>query len=130
MTENRKLSDFRQWTLAVLRLLGSDPGRQVEYLRTSGVGPDEVLLQLDDVLHAARARLADGSLNNEDYLLLQAVNESVDSVSARPEAIWTEDALEGAAAWEEVRMASRAAKSSLERSWSQEAGDRHGNAEQ
>jgi hypothetical protein len=41
------------------------------------VGPDEVLLQFDDVLHVARARVADGSLSDGDYLLLQAVNEII-----------------------------------------------------
>ncbi|MEV7087623.1 hypothetical protein AB0O07_17260 [Streptomyces sp. NPDC093085] len=123
MTDDRKLADFRRWTLAVLGLLSAGPEKQVEYLRASGVGPDEVLLQFDDVLHVARARVADGSLNDEDYLLLQEVNESVNSVSAGPEVIWTEGALKEAAAWEEVRAASRAAKSGLEQSWSQDAGD-------
>ncbi|WP_018571666.1 hypothetical protein [Streptomyces sp. PsTaAH-124] len=123
MTGDRKLTDFRRWTLAVLGLLSAGPERQVEYLRASGVGPDEVLLQFDDVLHVARARVADGSLNDEDYLLLQSVNESVNSVSAGPEEIWTEGALKEAAEWEEVRAASRVAKSGLDQSWSQEAGD-------
>ncbi|GAA3973615.1 hypothetical protein GCM10022232_00920 [Streptomyces plumbiresistens] len=123
MTGDRKLADFRRWTLAVLGLLSAGPERQVEYLRVSGVGPDEVLLQFDDVLHVARARVADGSLNDEDYLLLQAVNESVNSVNAGPEAIWTEGALKEAAEWEDVRAASRVAKSGLEQSWSQEVGD-------
>ncbi|MGV9907371.1 hypothetical protein ACWDU8_33650 [Streptomyces sp. NPDC003388] len=123
MTGDRKLTDFRRWALAVLDLLSAGPERQVEYLRASGVGPDEVLLQFDDVLHVAHARLADGSLNDKDYFLLQTVNESVNSVSAGPEDIWAEDALEEAAEWEEVRAASRLAKSGLERSWSQESGD-------
>lgn len=123
MTGDRKLTDFRRWALAVLDLLSAGPERQVEYLRASGVGPDEVLLQFDDVLHVARARVADGSLNDEDYLLLQTVNESINSVSASPGEIWTEGALIEAAEWEDVRAASRAAKSGLEQSWSQEVGD-------
>lgn len=117
MTGDRKLVDFRRWTLATLTLLSAEPERQVEYLRASGVEAEEVLLQFDDVVHVARARVADGSLSNEEYLLLQAVNEGASSVNAGPDSIWTEGALEEAAEWEEVRAASRVAKSSLEQSW-------------
>jgi hypothetical protein len=123
MTAERKLPDFRQWTLAVLGLLSAEPEKQVAYLRESRVESDEILLQFDDVLHVARARVADGSLSHEDYLLLQAVNDSADSISAGSESIWTRGALEEAPEWEEVRAASRVAKSSLERSWSQDFGD-------
>lgn len=123
MTSERKLTDFRQWTLAVLDLLSADSDRQVAYLQASGVEADEMLLQFDDVLHVARAREADGSLKHEDYLLLQSVNDSANSVSAGPGSIWTEGALEEAAEWEELRAASRVAKSRLGRSWSQDVSE-------
>ncbi|MEU3520943.1 hypothetical protein ABZ770_37760 [Streptomyces sp. NPDC006654] len=123
MTDDRKLAEFRRWVLTVLGLLSAEPERQVEYLRASGVGPDEVLLQFDDVLHVARARVADGSLSDEDYLLLQEVNGSINSASASPEDIWTDDAFKEAAAWKDVRAASRVAKSGLEESWSLKVGD-------
>lgn len=123
MTGDRKLADFRRWALDTLGLLSADPEKQVEYLRSSGVEAEEILLQFDDVMHVARARVADGSLNHEDYLLLQAVNESANSVSAGPESIWTEGALEEASEWEAVRTSSRLAKAGLGQSWSQEVGD-------
>lgn len=123
MTSDQKLADFRQWTLAVLDLLSAESDRQAAYLQASGVGADEILLQFDDVLHVARARVSDGSLRREDYLLLQPVNERADSVSAGPESIWAADALEEALEWRELRAAARAAKSSLESSWSQDFGD-------
>lgn len=123
MTGDQKLADFRRWTLATLSLLSEEPERQVEYLRASGVEAEEVLLQFDDVLHVARARAADGSLSDEDYVQLQAVNRSANFLNAGPGPIWTEGALKKAAEWEEVRSASRVAKSSLEQSWNQDSGD-------
>lgn len=120
MTGERKLADFRRWTLAVLDLLSAEPDRQAAYLQASGVGVDEILLQFDDVLHVARARVGDRSLSHEEYLLLQSVNGLADAVSAGPESIWTELALEEAVEWRELRAAARAAKASLERSWSQD----------
>ncbi|MEU1296351.1 hypothetical protein ABZ439_28475 [Streptomyces sp. NPDC005840] len=123
MTGERKLTDFRRWTLTVLGLLSAEPDRQAAYLQASGVGADEILLQFDDVLHVARARVGDHSLSHEEYLLLQSVDERADSVSAGPESIWAEIALEEAAEWRELRAAARAAKSSLERSWSQDFDD-------
>lgn len=123
MNSEQKLAEFRQWALAVLDLLSADSGRQVAYLRASGVGADEMLLQFDDVLNVARARVADGSLNREDYLLLQSVNGNANSVSAGPVSIWTESALEEAVEWEELRAASGVVKSRLERSWVQGFGE-------
>ncbi|WP_280886283.1 hypothetical protein [Streptomyces sp. LBL] len=83
---------------------------------------DEILLQFDEVLHVARARVADGSLKREDYILLQSINGSADSISVGPDSVWTGSALGEAAEWEEIRAVSRVAKSSLERSWSQDFG--------
>ncbi|NBM15776.1 hypothetical protein [Streptomyces sp. GC420] len=123
MTDDRKLTDFRRWAISVLDLLSAEPERQLQYLQTSGVGADEMLLQFDDLLHVARARVADGSLSGEDYRLLQAVGESVNSVSEGPEEIWTESALEEAVEWEELRVASAAAKSDLELSWDRGVSD-------
>ncbi|MFF0765061.1 hypothetical protein [Streptomyces sp. NPDC003737] len=123
MISDRKLTDFRRWAISVLDLLSAEPERQLQYLQTSGVGADEMLLQFDDLLHVARARVADGSLHGEDYRLLQAVGESVNSVSEGPEEIWAEGALEEAVEWEELRVASAAAKSDLELSWDREVGD-------
>jgi len=123
MTSERKLADFRQWALAVLGLLSATPERQAVYLQESGVGADEILLQFDDVLHVARARISDGSLKQEDYLLLQGVNERVDSVNACPDSIWADAALEEAAEWRELQIVAGAVKLSLERSWNLRAGD-------
>ncbi len=123
MTSEQKLADFRRWALVVLDLLSAEPDRQAAYLQEAGVGPDEILLQFDDVLHVARARVSDGSLRREEYLLLQSVNEYADSVNAGPGSIWAESALEEATEWRELRAAARAAKSSLTRSWDQNFGD-------
>lgn len=123
MTIGQNLADFRQWTLAVLDLLGAESDRQAAYLQASGVESDEILLQFDDVLHVARARVGDGSLRREDYLLLQPVDERAEAVSAGPESIWAAGALEEALEWRELRAAARVAKSSLESSWSQDCGD-------
>ncbi|MFF8581733.1 hypothetical protein ACF05R_23770 [Streptomyces albidoflavus] len=123
MTGDRKLTDFRRWAISVLDLLSAEPERQLRYLQTSGVGADEMLLQFDDLLHVARARVADGSLNGEDYRLLQAVGEIVNSVSESPEGIWAEGALEEAIEWEELRVASATAKSDLGLSWGREFSD-------
>lgn len=123
MTSERKLADFRQWVLAVLDLLGADPDRQAAYLQASRVEADEILLQFDDVLHVARARVGDGSLKREDLHLIESVNESVDAVSEGPESIWAAAGLEEAAEWRELRAAARAVRTGLERSWSQDSGD-------
>ncbi|MFF4185451.1 hypothetical protein ACFYZ9_19865 [Streptomyces sp. NPDC001691] len=101
----------------MLDLLSAEPDRQAAYLQASGVGVDEILLQFDDVLHVARARVIDGSLSHEEYSLLQSVNGYADSVGASPESIWTELALEEAIEWRELRAAATSAKVSLERSW-------------
>ncbi|MYR25468.1 MULTISPECIES: hypothetical protein [unclassified Streptomyces] len=121
MTGERKLADFRWWTLGVLGLLSAEPDRQAEYLQASGVGADEILLQFDDVLHVARARVGDRSLSHEEYILLQSINGHVDAVSAAPESIWTVAALEERVEWRELRAAARAVKASLERYWSQDS---------
>ncbi|MEU1853607.1 hypothetical protein ABZ499_31180 [Streptomyces sp. NPDC019990] len=100
-------------------LLSAEPNRQAAYLQAAGVGAEEILLQLDDVLHVARARVGDRSLSHEEYLLLQSVNGRANSVSEGAEPIWTEVALEEAVEWRELRAAARVAKAALERSWSQ-----------
>lgn len=123
MTTDQKLADFRQWTLSVLDLLGADSDRQAAYLQDSGVEADEILLQFDDVLHVARARVDDGSLRREDYLLLQPVSERAEAVNAGSESIWAAGALEEAVEWRELRVAARVAKSNLESSWSRNFGD-------
>lgn len=123
MTTDQKLADFRQWTLSVLDLLGADSDRQAAYLQDSGVEADEILLQFDDVLHVARARVGDGSLRREDYLLLQPVSERAEAVNAGSESIWAAGALEEAVEWRELRVAARVAKSNLESSWSRNFGD-------
>ncbi|WJV45853.1 hypothetical protein [Streptomyces flavofungini] len=107
----------------MLDLLSAEPDRQAAYLQASGVGADEILLQFDDVLHVARARVGDRSLSHEEYLMLQSVDGRADSVSAGSEPIWTEVALEEAVEWRELRAAARVAKASLERSWSQDVDD-------
>ncbi|MER5966242.1 hypothetical protein [Streptomyces sp. NPDC002057] len=121
MTSERKLTDFRQWVLGVLDLLGADPGRQTAYLQESGVEADEILLQFDDVLHVARARACDGSLRREDLLLIESVHESVDAVSEGPESIWAASGIEESAQWSELRTAARAARTGLDRHWDQDS---------
>ncbi|WP_432043097.1 hypothetical protein [Streptomyces cadmiisoli] len=123
MTSERQLAEFRGWALAVLDLLGAHPDRQVAFLQASKVDSDEILLQFDDLVHVAHARVRDGSLNHEDFRLIKAVDESVSAVSEGPELIWAVAALEEATEWRELRTAARMAKSSLERSWGQEYGD-------
>lgn len=104
-------------------LLGAEPGRQVEYLQASEVEADEILLQFDDLLHVAHARVADGSLKNEDYLLIRSTNERADALNARPDSIWTAAALNEATEWRDLRVTARIAKLSLEQSWSQDFDD-------
>lgn len=123
MTNDQKLAHFQQWTLAVLGLLSAASDRQAAYLHESGVGTDELLLQFDDVLNVARARVADGSLKQEDILLLLKVGERVDSVNAGPDSIWDEAALGLAPEWQELRIAAGAAKVSFERAWNPDLGD-------
>ncbi|GAA3506588.1 hypothetical protein GCM10019016_137030 [Streptomyces prasinosporus] len=122
MTSDRKLADFQQWTLTVLGLLSATSDRQVAYLQESGVGTDELLLQFDDVLHVARARLADSSLEQKDFFLLSKVGARVESVNARPDPIWDEVALKEAAEWRDLRIEARVAKEILERSWNSDSG--------
>ncbi|MFF9634368.1 hypothetical protein ACF1D2_07235 [Streptomyces bacillaris] len=119
MTGEQQLAAFRQWALTVLDLLGAEADRQAAYLQASKVGADEILLQFDDVLHVARARVGDRSLSREEYHLLQSVSEYADSVNAGSELIWAEAALGEAVEWRELRAAAKAAKASLESSWSQ-----------
>ncbi|MGI5262307.1 hypothetical protein [Streptomyces angustmyceticus] len=117
MTEDMKLEKFRSWVLDVLELISADPGRQVDYLHESRIGSDEILLQFDDVLHVAHARLRDGSMDQDDLHLLQEVDERVDALNSEPASIWTEAALGEAAAWQELRIAAGRAKSELKKSW-------------
>lgn len=121
MTGERNLADFQDWALAVLGLLGAEASHQVKYLRMSGVEADEIVLQLDDLLHVARARMADGSLKNEDYLAIQAVNERADVLNSMTGSIWAAAALGEAPEWRDLRAAAQAARLSLERSWSQDS---------
>lgn len=122
MTSDRELTGFRQWTLDVLGLLGATADRQSAYVRHSGVGTDELLLQFDDVLHVARARVADGSLDPEKFALLEKVDEKVAYVNSGPSSIWSESALETAAEWRELRIAAGTAKKRLESSWELNSG--------
>ncbi|MBL7499457.1 hypothetical protein [Frankia nepalensis] len=78
---------------------------------------DELLLQFDDVPHAARARLADGSIEGDDSRLLLKVNEKVDCVNARPDSFRSDGALEAVAEWRELRMAAGEVEATLEKSW-------------
>lgn len=123
MIDDQKIEDFRRWALAVLGLLSATSDRQVSYLRQSNVGADELLLQFDDVLYVARARVADGSLEGEDFLLLLKVNKRVDSVNSGPDSIWTNEALEVAVEWRELRITAGAVEASLEKSWNLASGD-------
>lgn len=85
MTGSRGLEDFRGWVSSVLELPSSDPDLQVGYLRTSGVAADEMLLQFDDVLHVAHARLNDGTMSQEELLLLQDVEARVKQCFCQPD---------------------------------------------
>ncbi|MFI5478041.1 hypothetical protein ACIBAB_02870 [Streptomyces rubiginosohelvolus] len=119
MTGEQQLAAFRQWALTVLDLLGAEADRQAAYLQASQVGAEEILLQFDDVLHVARARVGDRSLSHQEYRLLQSVGEYADSVNAGSELMWADAALGEAVEWRELRAAAKAAKASLESSWSQ-----------
>ncbi|WP_157868645.1 hypothetical protein [Streptomyces caatingaensis] len=117
MSNERKLAEFHLWTLAVLNLLGATPGHQAQYLQETRVGADELLLQLDDVLHVARARLSDGSLTRKDYLSLLEVAEAADSLDSSPGSVYTDAALETSSEWRNLRTAANSAKASLEKTW-------------
>lgn len=123
MTQDRGITEYRQWALNVLGLLAAAPEHQIAYLRESNVDSDEILLEFDDLLHVARARVADGSLGQEDIGPLLRVNEKVDSVNSGPDSIWSDSALEAAAQWRELRTAAEEAKAYIERSWHLDSGD-------
>ncbi|MEV0049938.1 RHS repeat-associated core domain-containing protein [Saccharopolyspora shandongensis] len=72
--------------------------------------------KLDDVMYVARARLHDGSLTQDEFLLLQSVDEVISSANEF-ESICEEIALKESASWRELRAAARLARSELEQSW-------------
>ncbi|MGW7487561.1 hypothetical protein [Streptomyces sp. NPDC054786] len=117
MSAEEGMARFQRWTLSALELLSATPDRQSAYARESNVDLDEIVLQFDDVLHVARARVSDGSLNEAHYLALLEVNERVDSVLEMPDPIWTSTALENSAEWRELRISAGAAKAKLEKAW-------------
>ncbi|MEU6263190.1 hypothetical protein [Saccharopolyspora shandongensis] len=116
MIDEGGLAQFRRWVLEVLDLVSADHVLQAEYMRVSRVGADEIILQLDDVMYVARARLHDGSLTQDEFLLLQSVDEVICSANEF-ESICDEIALKESASWRELRAAARLARSELEQSW-------------
>jgi hypothetical protein len=117
MTGDQPLKDFQIWASSVLELLSADAASQIEYLDRSGVGPDELLLQLDDVVHVALAKMAAGSLSQEDCSTLKSVQDSSRSFDSASDFTWTIDALRDAPEWKKLRQVSRIAKEFLEKSW-------------
>lgn len=117
MSSEEGLAQFRSWVLGTLALLSADPSRQVEYLHRSGVNNDELVLQLDDLLHVARARLADGSMTAAEAELLTTLKVALDSLNEGPDSVWETAALSFAPQWSSVREAARRAESVFRQMW-------------
>ncbi|HEX6340065.1 hypothetical protein [Umezawaea sp.] len=111
------LTEFRRWILAVLDGVGADSIRQIRYLRSVGVGVDELVLELDDAVVTAQAKNREGLLGQEELRLIERVGEHVDALPPSPGPLWTESALGEAAQWRELREAAAQAHAALTRMW-------------
>jgi hypothetical protein len=113
------LAGFRRWILAVLDGVGADSIRQIRYLRSVGVGVDELVLELDDAVVTAQAKCREGLLGNEELELIERVGDHVDAMPPSPGPLWTEAALGEAPEWRELREAATVAHTALARLWAE-----------
>src|SRR2546428_13023609 len=90
-----------------LAILAAAPQDQAEYLRRTGVGVDELALELDDV---AEAVVASGWLHDEAATAVRKVESRLTEMSGEANAqLWIGPALFGAPEWGEVRKLAAAA---------------------
>jgi hypothetical protein len=73
--------------LDVLKLLSVGKERQAEYLQKGEIEVEELLLQFDDVLSVARARLQNNTVEAEEFDSLRRVAECIDDVSSGCESL-------------------------------------------
>ena len=111
------LTEFRRWILAVLDGVGADSIRQIRYLRSVGVGVDELVLELDDAVVTAQAKCREGLLGQEELALIEGVGDHVDAMPPSPGPLWTEAALGEAVEWRELREAAAEAHAELAKLW-------------
>ena len=112
-------AEFRRWILAVLDGVGADSIRQIRYLRSVGVGVDELVLELDDAVVTAQAKCREGLLGNEELELIERVGDQVDALPPSPGPLWTEAALGEAPEWRDLREAAAEAHAALASRWGQ-----------
>ncbi|MFD7094712.1 hypothetical protein [Streptomyces xanthophaeus] len=111
------LEGFRNWTLRVLARLAASSEIQLEYIVNLDVGSDELLLEFDDVLGAARGRESDGSLKLSEYRLLVKVDEAANSVAAMGGDIWSHESVRSSILWGDLRLTAGVVHSELASSW-------------
>ncbi len=111
------LTEFRRWILAVLDGVGADSIRQVRYLRSVGVGVDELVLELDDVVVTAQAKCREGLLSQEELDHIERVGDHVDAMPPSPGPLWTEAALGDAVEWRDLRELATEAHTALAKMW-------------
>lgn len=96
------LNHFRAWVIDVLRLVAEPAERQIREVRALGVDVDEIVLQLDDMVHVAGAHEAAGDLSSADFALLTALLDRIEECSQVAPDFYTEDGL-SLPEWGEVR---------------------------
>jgi hypothetical protein len=112
-------AEFRRWILAVLADVGADSIRQIRYLRSVGVGVDELVLELDDAVVTAQAKRREGLLGDDELELIERVGDQVDALPPSPGPLWTEAALGEAPEWRDLRAAAAEAHDALARRWAE-----------
>lgn len=117
MSDDTKLTEFRRWILEVIALAAAPSDEQLRYARTSGVGVDEIVLQIDDAVRVSSARLRDNSMSKEEFELLQAVNERVGELSNAPGDPWADEAVATSSLWAGVRASAEQAERGLSALW-------------
>lgn len=118
MTEESAVARFKKWSTATLGLLASPSDLQVAHLRGMRVGVDELLLDLDDLEHFARALVARGEISSRDLDIIHVATEPMSALTGPPSAVmWQEGALAVAPEWNALRSAARRSLQELEEAW-------------
>jgi hypothetical protein len=117
MMNHEELYPFRLWVIAVLERLGDDPDTQISYLDRLGVASDELLLEFDDVLMAARGKVHDGLISPAEYQCLEEVEHRVTSVNSAGDSIWSDSSIRQSELWADLREIAHSAKSRLSEYW-------------
>jgi len=112
-------AQFRRWILAVLEGVAADSIRQVRYLRSVGVGVDELVLELDDAVVTAQAKNREGRLADEELEHIERVGNHLDAMPPSPGPLWTEAALGEAPEWRELRELAAEAHTALTKLWTE-----------